>query len=55
MYSFKINHNYGVVSGITSLSTFLLTGPKALLAGPAKLLLWKKSFCFYQEIYLLGF
>ena len=41
MYSFKLNYSHGLVSGITNLSTFLLTRPEALLAGPAKFLLGK--------------
>ena len=54
MYSFKLNYSHGLVSGITSLSTFLLTRPEALLAAPAKFLS-EKCFYFYREIYLLVF
>ena len=39
MHSFKLNYSHGLVSGITNLSKFLLTRPKVLLAGPAKVLL----------------
>ena len=45
MYSFKLNYSHGLVSGITSLSTFWLTRPEALLAGTAKFLL-EKMFLF---------
>ena len=45
MYSFKLNYSHDLVSGITNLSTFLLTRPEALLAGPAKFLL-EKMFLF---------
>ena len=52
-YSFQLIYSHGLVSGITSLSMFLLMRPKTLfLAGLAKSLVLKKYFCFYQEICL---
>ena len=39
MYSFELNYSHGLLFGITNLSKFLLTRPKALLAGPAKFFL----------------
>ena len=51
IYSFELIYSHGLVSGTTSLSTFLLMRPKnVLLAGLAKSLFSKKCFCFYQEI-----
>ena len=51
IYSFEIIYSYDLVSGMTSLSTFLLMRPESLLlAGLAKSLVLKKCFCFYQEI-----
>ena len=51
IYSFKLIYSHGLVSGITSLSMFLLKRPASpLLAGLAKSLVLKKCFCFYQGI-----
>ena len=51
IYSFELIFSHGLVSGITSLSMFLLMRPESLLlAGLAKSLVLKKCFCFYQEI-----
>ena len=51
IYSFELIYNHGLVSGITSLSMFLMMRPKnLLLAGLAKYLVLKKCFCFYQKI-----
>ena len=51
IYSFEIIYSYDLVSGMTSLSMFLLMRPESLLlAGLAKSLVLKKCFCFYQEI-----
>ena len=51
IYSFEIIYSYDLVSGMTSLSMFLLMRPESLLlAGLAKSLVLKKYFCFYQEI-----
>ena len=45
IYGFKLIYSHGLVSGITSLSMFLLMIPESLvLAGLAK------CFCFYQVI-----
>ena len=45
IYGFELIYSHDLVSGITSLSTFLLMRPECLLL--AKL---AKYFCFYQEI-----
>ena len=51
IYSFELIYSHGLVSGITSLSMILLIRPESLLlAGLAKSLIFKKCFCFYQEI-----
>ena len=51
IYSFELIYSHGLVSGITSLSMILLMRPESvLLAGLAKFLIFKKCFCFYQEI-----
>ena len=56
IYNFELIYRHGLVSGITSLSMFLLKRPTSLLlAGLAKYLVLEKCFCFYQEIYLLVF
>ena len=48
--SFKLIHSHDLVSGITSLSIFLLMRPESLaLAGLAKSLVLKNCFCFYQR------
>ena len=51
IYSFNLIYSHGLVSGITNLSMILLMKPESLLlAGLAKSLIFKKRFCFYQEI-----
>ena len=51
IYSFEPIYSHGLVFGITSLSKFLLMGPKNfLLARLVNFLVLKKCFCFYQEI-----
>ena len=45
IYDFQLIYSHGLVSGITSLSMFLLMRSECLLL--AKL---AKYFCFYQEI-----
>ena len=51
IYNFGLIYSRGLVSGITSLSMFLLMRPKnLLLAGLARSLVLKKCFCFYQEM-----
>ena len=50
IYSFELIYNHGLVSGITSLSMFLLRPEYLLLAGLAKSLVLKKYFCFLQDI-----
>ena len=52
IYSFELIYGHGLLSGITSLSMFLSRRPESiLLAGPAKSLVLKKGFCFYQEMF----
>ena len=52
IYSFELIHSHGQISGVTSLSRFLLMKPESLLlAGLAKSLNLKKCFCFYQEMF----
>ena len=49
--NFKLIYSHDLVSGIPSLSMFLLMTPESLfLAILAKSLVLKKCFCFYQEI-----
>ena len=51
IYSFELTYSHGLVSGITSLSMFLMMRPESLLlAGLTKSLVLKKRFCFYQEV-----
>ena len=51
IYIFDLIYSHGLVSGIMSLSMFLLMRPESLLlAGLAKSLVLKKCYCFYQEI-----
>ena len=55
IYSFELIYSHGLVSGITSLSIFLLMRPKSLLvAGLAKFLVSKKYFVFIRK-YVLAF
>ena len=46
IYSFELIYSHGLVSGITSLSMFLLMKPRNLLAGLAKSLVLKKMVLF---------
>ena len=56
IYSFELIHSHDLVSGITSLSIFLLMRPKSLaLAGLAKSLVLKNCFCFCQKKYFSFF
>ena len=51
IYSSELIYNHGLVSGITSLSMFLLRRTGYLLsAGLAKSLVLKKCCCFHQDI-----
>ena len=51
IYSFELNYSRGLMSGITSLSMFLLVKSESfLLSGLGKSLVLKKCFRFYQEI-----
>ena len=51
VYSFELIYSHGLVSGVTSLSMFLLRKHESLLlARLAKSLVLKKCFCFYQGI-----
>ena len=51
IYRFKLIYSHARLSGITSLSMFLLMKSKnLLLAGLAKFLVLKKCFCFYQQM-----
>ena len=53
IYNFELIYNRGLVSGITSLSMFLLKRlASLLLAGLAKYLVFRKCFCFYQGMFL---
>ena len=50
-YKFELIYNHGLVSGITSLSMFLMRRSEyLLLAGLAKSLVLKKCFCFHKDI-----
>ena len=51
IYSFELIYSHDLVSGVTSLSMFLLMKPKnRLLARLAESLVLKKCFCVYQEV-----
>ena len=51
VYRLELIYSHGLVSGITSLSMFLLKRlASLLLSGLVKSLVFKKCFCFYQVI-----
>ena len=51
IYSFETIYHHGLVSGITTLSIFLLRRPEnLLLAGLVKYLVLKNYFCLYKQI-----
>ena len=51
IYNFELIYSHGLVSGINSLSMFILRRPESLLlSGLTKSLVLKKCFCFYQEL-----